>query len=143
MRVEEIMSTDVEIISPDATAEDARNRMHLRGIHHLIVEENNEIVGVVSDRDLGGPRRVADLKGKIVRDVMAQSVATIKPENSLRDAANLFRGRSIGCLPVVHNKKAIGIITVTDLLDLIGRGSKALPRGVEFVTQARQPGRGR
>jgi len=40
----------------------------------------------------------------------------------IRKAANLMRGRSIGCLVVVDGARIVGIVTVSDLLELIGRG---------------------
>ena len=41
---------------------------------------------------------------------------------TVRQAANLMRGRGIGCLAVVDDDKPIGIGTITDVLELIGRG---------------------
>ncbi len=42
----------------------------------------------------------------------------------MREAANLLRGRAIGCLPVVSGERIVGIVTITDLLELIGRGQE-------------------
>jgi CBS-domain-containing membrane protein len=39
---------------------------------------------------------------------------------TIRQAANLLRGRTIGCLPVMEDSKLVGIVTVTDLLELVG-----------------------
>jgi CBS domain-containing protein len=47
---------------------------------------------------------------------------TVEPTRTVRQAANLMRGRSIGCLVVVEAGRAIGIVTVSDLLELVGRG---------------------
>jgi CBS domain-containing protein len=46
----------------------------------------------------------------------------VPPVATIRKAANLMRGRSIGCLVVTRRDRIAGIVTVTDLLDLIGRG---------------------
>lgn len=51
---------------------------------------------------------------------MVREVATASPETTIRQAANMLRGRTIGCLPVVEDSKLVGIVTVTDLLDLVG-----------------------
>jgi CBS domain-containing protein len=47
---------------------------------------------------------------------------TVDAAAPLRKAANLMRGRSIGCVVVTDDRRPVGIITVADLLELIGRG---------------------
>jgi CBS domain-containing protein len=59
----------------------------------------------------------------LVRDLMTPQVAVATPATTLRQAANLLRGRLIGCLPVVENSRVVGIATATDVLDELGRGS--------------------
>ena len=122
MRIQDIMTTGVETIEPTATAETARERMKQARIHHLVVADGAQVVGVISARDLGGPRSRVALNGQSVSEMMADSVVHIEPDSSLREAANLMRGRSIGCLPVMKRGKLVGILTVTDILDVLGRG---------------------
>jgi acetoin utilization protein AcuB len=76
----------------------------------------------VSSRDLGGERGAAMRKGTNVSDLMTPQAVTAKPVTTIRQAANLMRGRTIGCLPVLEDGKLKGIVTVTDLLELLGRG---------------------
>jgi CBS domain-containing protein len=47
---------------------------------------------------------------------------TVGPAATIKKAANVMRGRSIGCLVVVDAGRAVGIVTVSDLLELVGRG---------------------
>lgn len=123
MRVQDIMNTDVKVISASAAVSDARATMRANRIRHLIVQDGSNIVGVVSDRDFG--IRSGDGERRRIEDVMTTGVVTAAPDMTIRRAANLFRGRSIGCLPVVGDRgRPVGIITTTDLLDLIGRGSE-------------------
>ena len=51
----------------------------------------------------------------IVRDIMSDSVVTVAPEQTLRDATDLLRSKHIRQLPVVENGKLIGIITDRDI----------------------------
>lgn len=123
MRVQDIMSTDVKVISASAAVSEARATMKANRIRHLIVQDGKNIVGVVSDRDIG--IRSGDGERRRIDEVMTTGVVTAAPDTTIRRAANLFRGRSIGCLPVVGQRGLpIGIVTTTDLLDLIGRGSE-------------------
>jgi acetoin utilization protein AcuB len=58
---------------------------------------------------------------------MSEPVVSGHPEMTLRQAANRMRGRSIGCLPVVEGDDLVGIVTTTDLLELLGRGLTRVP----------------
>lgn len=49
-----------------------------------------------------------------VAEVMTEGVQTVPP--------TLVRGRTIGCIPVTDGKRLVGIVTVSDLLELLGRG---------------------
>jgi CBS domain-containing protein len=122
MRLFEIMSERVETVDSSTSAGDAWERMKRARIHHLVVMEGSRVVGVLSDRDLGGPNGARVRSGRSVADLMTPRVATATPETTVRQAANMLRGYVIGCLPVLEGKRLVGIVTITDLLDLIGRG---------------------
>jgi len=100
----------------------------LQGIHHLVVTQRNKVVGVISDRDAGGRHGASIRKGRIVADLMSDRVATAEPTMTVRKAANMMRGRSIGSLVATDKERVAGIVTVTDPLELLGRG---LDRPVE------------
>lgn len=123
MRVAEIMSTRVRTVGPADSAELAWDRMRLHRIHHLVVVHDTEILGVITDRDLGGRRGREVREGRSVRDLMTPAVTTASPETTIREAANVMRGHGAGCLPVVDHGRLVGIVTVWDLLELIGRGA--------------------
>jgi acetoin utilization protein AcuB len=123
MRLWEIMSTAVKTATMRETADAAYTRMQMGGFRHLVVVEEGRVVGVLSTRDLGGRGGNAIRKGRTVGDVMTPHVITAHPDTTVREAANTLRGHTIGCLPVVEGKKLKGIVTVTDLLELVGRGA--------------------
>ena len=54
MRVQDVMTTAVQTISPSMPAEEAGNLMRAKGIHHLVVCDGPRVVGLLSDRDIGG-----------------------------------------------------------------------------------------
>lgn len=146
MRLEEVMSTDVETVKPDESAEVAWNRMRVRRVHHLVVLDRKRVVGIISDRDLGGSKGAQLRKGHTVEELMTPNAAIAKPTTTLRQAANLMRGRSIGCLPVLKGDKLVGMVTVTDLLETMGRGrlrpppAKSRMRRMERITGWPRPG---
>ena len=120
MRVAEIMTEGVQTVRPGTPAANARERMRTKQIHHLLVQEGAELVGVLSARDLGrGAGRGHTPNRLLVADFMTPRVVTVAPGTSVHRAANLMRGHSIGSLIVVDQGRAVGIVTVADLLDRI------------------------
>jgi CBS domain-containing protein len=123
MRLSEIMSTKVRTIGPAESAELAWDRMNMHQIHHLVVVRDGEILGIITDRDLGSTHGQEVREGRSVRDLMTPAVTTATSDLTVREAANLMRGHHAGSLPVVDEGKLVGIVTVWDFLDLIGRGA--------------------
>lgn len=122
MKVREIMRTNVETVDQEECADTAYNRMRARRIRHLIVVSGGEIVGVLSERDLGGKDREAMRLSHKVLNFMTPYAVKAKPEMLVRQAAKLMRGWGIGCLPVVDRTRLVGIVTVSDLLELVAKG---------------------
>lgn len=118
MRLSDIMSEAVETIPPDAAVETAREQMRRQDVRHLVVIEGGAIAGVVSQHDLRRAER-----NSAVRAVMSAPVVTAAARATVRQAANLLRGNHVSCLPVVDDDgRLAGMVTVSDLLDLIGKG---------------------
>jgi CBS domain-containing protein len=138
MTVSEIMSVGVQTVRPGTPAANARERMRTKQIHHLLVKEGTQPVGVLSVRDLGrAGRRRNEPKRLLVADFMTPHVVTVDPRSSVHRAANLMRGQSIGCVIVVEEGRPVGIVTVADLLDQIAgprrhRRDKQTPPDLHF-----------
>ncbi len=123
MRLQDIMRTDVVTVEATQSASNAWTRMRQQRIRHLPVTDNGQLVGIVSERDLGGPRGQATRRGRTVGDLMTTRVVSASPKTTLRQAANLMRSRQIGSLLVTdENDQLVGIVTATDVLDELGRG---------------------
>ena len=139
LRVKDIMKRKVETVDQNETAEAAYNRMRSNRIHHLVVTGADEIVGVLSERDLGGRDRELLRQSQRVANVMTPYAVKARPEMAVRQAASLMRGWTIGCLPVVERGKLVGIVTVSDLLDLVARGTDSEPRSAPRRPPVRGP----
>jgi acetoin utilization protein AcuB len=140
MRVQDVMTPKVETIPAAASAEVAWQKMVRKRIHHLVVTEDSRIVGILSDRDLGGARQERQRRGRSVAELMSANAVTASADMTLRKAANLMRGRSLGCLPVVDDGHLKGIITVTDLLEMLGRGAmRPIERSERWTLRKRSP----
>ena len=124
MRAMDVMSTNVKTVTAATTADEAWRMMRNDRIHHLVVKDGSSIAGVLSDRDAGGDMGAALRKDHRVADLMNEDVVTVEPDTPVRKIANLMRGRSIGCVVVADRaRRAVGIVTTSDLLDLLGRGA--------------------
>ena len=122
MRVYEVMTKAVETVKPAVLASEAKTRMRQRKIHHLVVTQGSELRGVVTDRDLGGAKLPKALGQWTVEDLMTSPVVTVTSRTLVRRAAALMKGRSLGSLVVTSaNGRVAGIVTVSNLLDLLAR----------------------
>jgi acetoin utilization protein AcuB len=133
MYVKSRMKSDPVTIGPDASFYDAENLIRSRGIRHLpVIDKKKHVVGLVTDRDIreAGPsdastlsiREMHYLLGKLqVRGFMTplDKLVTVKPDTIVEKAAQLMYEHKIGCLPVLDDKKLLGIITETDMLELL------------------------
>ena len=131
MQIHEIMSTGVVTIGPRESASAAWARMRRRGIRHLVVMDGNGVVGILSERDLGGRSGAAKRKNRVVRDLMTPRVETVDPEASADSAAELMRKRLIGSLPVMDGDDLVGIITATDVFEALDDGARGPLSGAE------------
>jgi IMP dehydrogenase len=136
MRVSDIMSAPVHTIGVEEPAMAAWEAMRLRRTRHLVVTgEEGRVIGVISASDLGGKSgELVRARGR-VSDLMTEKLVVAQLETTVREAANLMRGHAVNCLPVFDDRNRLkGIVTVVDLLELIGRGAErpmiAAPRAV-------------
>src|SRR5262249_52535581 len=130
MLVRGVMSNKGRTIAPTGACFEAVPRRHLGRVHHLpVVAAADRLVGIVTDRDLRhhlfspavfpvlGVTPVDTLLGAMrVSDVMVTDVVTVRPDQSLGEAARLMMTRRVGSLPVVEEGRLVGIITETDML---------------------------
>jgi len=118
-------------IGPEASFYEARNLIHEKGVRHLpVVDKNNVLVGIVTDRDIreAAPsdatllsvQELNYLLGKLkVSSFMTpkDKLVTISPDTIIEEAVQLMHDHKIGCLPVLEGGKLYGIFTETDALD--------------------------
>jgi len=120
-----IMSTELVTISPDDNLQTARELMHDRRIHHLlVVKSDGKLAGLITLTDLlaATDSRLRQEDDRIRPEeitagaVMNTEVITIDEHAGIREAALFLEKHRIGCLPVVTDGKLQGIITDTDFV---------------------------
>jgi acetoin utilization protein AcuB len=128
MKVEELMTKRVVTVGFDDTLETVKEIFEQSGFHHLLVVEDRELQGVVSDRDLlralspfidsvvETQRDVGTLNRR-VHQIMSRKPVTLGPDADVSDAIQLFLAHRISCIPVVDaGFRPVGIVSWRDVL---------------------------
>ncbi len=127
MIVKDIMTPRPYTISPEKPVLEALLMMYEHDIRRLPVVEKNELVGIVSDRDIKQIMGRPELAGKreaeepeldmVVREVMSRNVVTVGQDEDIREAIELIVENRISGLPVLdQDEKLVGVISAIDLL---------------------------
>ncbi len=127
-KVRERMSKNPATVKPDDGLKDAIWKMDHGHFRHLpVVDEKDKLIGMLTDRDIRLIRPSLAFLNKEEADVQLWSIAVqqaavfdpvrVKPETSLKEAADLMLRWHVGGLPVVDDhENVVGMITYTDLL---------------------------
>lgn len=128
VKVKERMSKNPESVKPDDGLKDAIWKMERGRFRHLpVVEDGGKLVGMLTDRDIRliQPSRafvnkeeaMVQLWSIAVQQAAVFDPISVKPETTLREAAELMLRWHVGGLPVVEDEnRLVGMITYTDLL---------------------------
>jgi acetoin utilization protein AcuB len=117
MKIDALMVSDPITISAHASISEAIELMKINSIRHLpVVSENNSLEGFLTLADLKQgliPSMLGDLN---LQDLMIKEPIMVRPGDDVEVAAQLIYKHKIGGMPVVDNRKLVGIITATDIL---------------------------
>jgi CBS domain-containing protein len=111
LKVGDLMSSMVTTIPPTETLAAVRDKMQRLKLRHLlVVNEADQLVGVLSDRDL------SKSGGRTAQDVMTAEPMTVTPDMPISPAITTLITKHISSLPVVEAGKLVGVLTRTDLM---------------------------
>jgi CBS domain-containing protein len=111
----------VHTIGPGATVRESLELMAERDVGALVVVEEGEVIGLISERDYA---RKVILKGKAssdtsVGEIMTRQVVCVSSQQSVDDCMALMTERRIRHLPVLENEQLAGIISIGDVVKAI------------------------
>ena len=149
IRVSDWMTKSVLAVETFDSIAVARQVMAKHRVNQLPVLDNDNLVGIVTDRDIRDAyptslmidraEEIDKFAEKVtVETVMTHDVFIVQPETPLMTAVALLRRHRIGSLPVMKNKDLVGIITRSDILDFVLRGNSAGKRA-KGSAQPRRP----
>ena len=146
MRAKDVMVRAVATTTPDATVETvAKLMINLRISGVPVLDKNGQLVGIVTEGDLlrrvetgterrlsrwsdwfsGNARMAAEYvksHARQVEDVMTRQVVTVGELEGLDEIAELMERNGIKRVPVVHDRKIVGIVSRADLLQVLASG---------------------
>jgi len=138
MIVKDIMDKNVQKTEPGINAREAARMMTDSSEGYILIVENGKLIGIVTEDDITSKvvaegRHPHEVK---VEDIMAKKVQSIGPGESIEDAASMMTEKKIKKLPVVEDKKLLGIVTAEDM---IASEPKMMKHLSELVLFARKP----
>jgi CBS domain-containing protein len=117
MKISEVMTSDVQTVSPDQTAQEAATFMLTTDAGSIPVIEGDRLIGMITDRDIA-VRGVARGHGPDtpVRELMSGGVVCAKIDDDTNDVANRMSEAQVRRLPVVdESDRLVGIVSLGDL----------------------------
>jgi CBS domain-containing protein len=131
-------STGVASVSPSSLVFDALLLMENRNIGFLVVLEQEELVGVVSERDYARKVILVDRASRNtpVRDIMTETVLTAALSDTVPYCMVLMTEKCIRHLPIMDGNRVIGVLSMRDLLKEIITHHERLIRDMELERMA-------
>ena len=115
--VQDIMTANPITLPANTSVSDAARAMRDNDIGVVVVEQNGQLYGLVTDRDIVVRAVASDsnLSSTTLESICSKDVTSVSPDASDTEAVQLMRQRAIRRLPVVQNGKVVGIISLGDL----------------------------
>ncbi len=111
IEVRHLMSDRITTVSPELSADEVRELMHEQHIRHLlVVDQQEKLVGIISDRDLTNDQAAT------AAELMTANPRSIEVDSLVNPAITQMVKRRISALPVLSDGKLCGVLTTTDLM---------------------------
>ena len=117
MKIHEVMTRDVQTITPDQTAREAASFMLRADAGSIPVAEGDRLIGMITDRDIA-VRGVAQGHGPDtpVRELMTSGLICARIDDDVEDVASKMSEAQVRRLPVIDdNERLVGIVSLGDL----------------------------
>ncbi|MFB5603014.1 MAG: cyclic nucleotide-binding/CBS domain-containing protein [Candidatus Nitrosomaritimum aestuariumsis] len=136
--VKDVMISNITTLDSSSMIKDAAKLMDEKNIGCVIVTENNQPVGILTERDF--VKRIASKEKPLtspLKDVMSSPLISIDPDETVWEAAEEMKVNNIHKLPVIKENKITGIITTSDLIEICSVGSDSEMRRIcdEILTR--------
>ena len=122
------MTSDLITLSPTSSVADAAEIFNKKKVHHIPIVINDQLIGIVSKSDYLFFRRgflndktderieEIRLRNYEVQDIMTQGIATLESSDKINVTLEIFKENLFHAIPIVDNKKLVGIVTTFDII---------------------------
>lgn len=143
MKLQDIMTPNVEVVAPKATLQEAAQKMKDLDVGSLPVCDGERLLGMVTDRDIA-IRAVAagkDPQATTVTEAMSSGITYCFDDQDVSDAAALMEEKQIRRLPILNRqKRLVGIISLGDLA-VDGGNQRMAGEAITQISRPAQPER--
>jgi len=133
--IRDAMTEDPRSIGASASVVEAARLMREEHIGSLPITEDEQLVGMITDRDITTRvvAEAADPKTTSVGDVYSQDLVSIEPDEDLEEALRLMARHQVRRLPVIENGRLVGIVAQADIA--LGENEKRTGELVEAISE--------
>jgi CBS domain-containing protein len=143
MKVNEVMTREVEVIHPTATLAEAAEKMKQLNVGPLPVCDGTKVLGMVTDRDITIRATAAgqDPNKTNVQNVMTEDIVYVYDDQDVEDAAKLMAEKQIRRVVVLNrDKRLVGIVAMADIA-VDAHKDKVTGQTLERISEPAQPNR--
>jgi CBS domain-containing protein len=112
---------EVWSVEPQTSVLETLKQLRDKDVGALLVCEGDQLVGIISERDI--VQQFSDLgdcaMGEPVHKFMTKEVFTVSPDQTIEDCMQLMTNKRIRHIPVVNDKKLLGVISIGDVVKAI------------------------
>jgi CBS domain-containing protein len=119
--VQDVMTTNVVYLPIETTIGEAARTMREQDIGDVVVSDGPSLAGLVTDRDIV-VRAVAEKRdpdNTTLREIMTEELVTVRPDDTIQQAALLMRDRAVRRVLVCDDDGLVGIVSIGDLAERI------------------------
>lgn len=116
--VGDAMSHNPIIITPDKNISQCASLMMKKNVGSIIVKAHDRVLGIITEKDIVNKvvaKNLSPSKTKVT-NIMTKQVITIRPEQDIYEVMIEMSERHLRRMPVIHNGKIVGMITVRDIM---------------------------
>lgn len=114
--IEKIMSKNLIILN-DSSLEDIAKAMKRYDVGMVIINENNKIKGIITDRDI--VTKILANKDNKIKEYLTTNLVSIDINSDIKEAIDLMKKHKIKRLLVKKNNKLVGVLSLSDLLNTV------------------------
>jgi CBS domain-containing protein len=139
--VGDAMTMNPITISSSKTLRDAAKMMKDDHVGSLLVKENDQIIGIITERDIvkKAVAAIGNPSLRKIKEIMATDLVTTTPDEDIFEALRIMRDYNFRHLPVKHEGKIVGLVTLKDILKIEPDLYEILVEKIQLREEERKP----